>query len=189
MRLIVGLGNPGTRYEGTRHNIGFAVVELLGARWEVGLTREKFGARFGEGRFAGHRVVLLQPLTYMNLSGKVVMSAGRFYKLELEDLLVISDDMDLPVGRLRLRGEGGCGGHKGLVDIEHRLGTQAYARLRIGIGRDESEEPDAVDWVLTRFAEGDGELVAETNRRAAEAVECWIREGLDAAMTRFNCPP
>jgi len=189
MKLIVGLGNPGKGYEGTRHNIGFAVAELLATRWGLGLSREKFQARFGQGEFAGQRVALLQPMTYMNLSGEAVMAAGRFYKLELEDLLVISDDMDLPVGRIRLRAEGGSGGHKGLADIERRLGTQAYARLRCGIGRPELEEFDPVEWVLTRFAEGEREPAAQANQRAAEAAECWIRQGIDAAMTRFNCPP
>jgi PTH1 family peptidyl-tRNA hydrolase len=186
MKLIVGLGNPGTRYEGSRHNIGFTVVDLLAARWSVSLAREKFRGRFGEGEFAGQKVVLLQPITYMNLSGEALMAAGRFYKLDLRDLLVISDDMDLPLGRIRLRPDGGSGGHKGLSDIERRLGTQAYPRLRCGIGRGQAEDMDAVDWVLSRFSEQEQEAAAQTRQRAADAVECWIREGIDVAMNRFN---
>lgn len=186
MKLIVGLGNPGRRYEGTRHNIGFTVVDLLATRWNVSLVREKFRGRFGEGEFAGHKVVLLEPMTYMNLSGEALMAAGRFYKLDLQDLLVISDDMDLSLGRIRLRPDGGSGGHKGLSDIERRLGTQAYPRLRCGIGRGQSEDGDAVDWVLSRFSEKEQEVADQARQLAADAVECWIREGIDAAMNRFN---
>ena len=186
MKLIVGLGNPGLRYRDTRHNVGFMVAEGLADRWGVPLNREKFGSRFGEGEFGGCRAVLIEPLTYMNRSGEAVLAACGFYKLALEDLLVISDDLALPVGRIRLRGEGSSGGQKGLGDIELRLGTSAYPRLRIGIG---PAGFDAVDFVLSRFDKRELQMLEQVRIRAAEAVECWMTEGIGQAMTRFNRPP
>lgn len=183
MKLIVGLGNPGRRYQKTRHNVGFMIVERLSQRWNLPLDREKFNARFGDGEFAGHRLALLQPQTYMNLSGESVLAACRFYRAQLEDLLVISDDLALPLGRIRLRSEGSSGGQKGLGDIERRIGTTEYPRLRVGIG---NSSGFAVDYVLSGFEGDESDLLLGTQDRAADAVECWITHGIGRAMSAFN---
>lgn len=186
MKLIVGLGNPGPKYAGTRHNAGFEVVDILAARWGVGMATEKFHAWYGDGELAGQRVVLLKPTTYMNRSGRAVVAAGRFFKLDLSELLVISDDVALPVGRLRMRAEGSAGGHNGLQDILDRLGSEVWCRLRIGVG-----EPVGgyTPHVLGRFDSGEEDLMRRARQRAADAVTCWIEHGVDLAMTRFNGDP
>jgi len=186
VRLIVGLGNPGTRYAMTRHNVGFRVVDELGQRHGIELNREKFHAWFGRGTILEEDVVLLKPTTFMNRSGQAVQAAGRFYRLELADLLVLSDDHALPLGRLRLRGAGSAGGHNGLQDVIDRLGSNRFARLRLGI---DPPVGDAVSYVLARFGEQEETVVAAACRRAADAVECWLVQGLEAAMNRFNADP
>ena len=183
MKLIVGLGNPGPQYAGTRHNVGFDVVDVLASRWETALTTEKFHAWFGDGRIEGEHVVVLKPTTFMNRSGRAVAAAGRFYKLELDSLLVVSDDTALPLGRLRMRASGSAGGHNGLQDIIDRLGSEAWCRLRIGIG----EAPGVpTDYVLSRFQEAEEHEMDRACQRAADAVECWITHGAEITMTRFN---
>jgi len=186
VKLIVGLGNPGPRYDGTRHNVGFAVVDELGQRWSMRLTAEKFHAWFDQGEFDGHRVALMKPSTYMNRSGQAVVAAGRFYKLELPDLLVIVDDMALPLGRLRMRASGSSGGHNGLQDILDRVGSDAWARLRLGIG---PSVGDPAVFVTTRFAGDEENEVHSMVRRAADAVEVWVRHGCEKAMTTYNAEP
>jgi PTH1 family peptidyl-tRNA hydrolase len=183
MKIVVGLGNPGKEYERTRHNMGFMVVDVLARRWNVSIGREKFQALVGDGTIAEERTVLLKPLTYMNLSGGSVLAAVQFHKIEQEDLLVVSDDLDLPTGQLRIRRTGGAGGHNGLRNIEHRLGTQGYARLRVGIDKGPY---DATDHVLGGFGKGELREVEAALDRAADAVECWISQGIEAAMNRFN---
>lgn len=184
VKLIVGLGNPGAKYEGTRHNLGFDVVDLLASRHGISLLTEKFHAWFGMGEVCGHKAVLLKPTTFMNRSGQAVQAAGRFYKLELEDLLVIADDLALPVGRLRLRAQGSAGSHKGLQNIIDHLGSEAWCRLRLGIG-----EPVGIptSYVLTRFGPDEEVVIQRARGRAADAVECWLQHGADLTMTRFNC--
>ena len=186
MKLIVGLGNPGAKYEGTRHNVGFEVVNVLAARWSIALAAEKFHGWFGKGQIAGEEVVLLKPTTLMNRSGRAVMAVGRFYKLELDDLLVISDDLALPVGRLRMRARGSAGSHKGLQDVMDRMGSDAWCRLRIGIG-----EPVGIPsvYVLSRFDEREQETMGLVWPRAADAVESWMAHGPDLTMTRYNGDP
>ena len=186
MKLIVGLGNSGAQYVGTRHNVGFDVVDELASRWSMSLTTEKFHGWFGKGESRGHQVVLLKPTTLMNRSGRAVLAAGRFYKLELDDLLVVSDDVALPVGRVRIRADGSSGGHNGLQDVIDRLGSDAWCRLRVGIGMPVGD-PSA--YVLSRFDEADVELMHRARCWAADAVECWIEHGSDLAMTRFNGDP
>jgi len=183
VKLIVGLGNPGKKYAGTRHNVGFEVVDRLAARWGVDLRTEKFHGFFGAGTFRGERVALVKPLTFMNRSGQAVAAVGTFYKLELDDLLVIVDDLALPVGQVRMRPRGSSGGHNGLADISRRLSTDDWCRLRVGIG-----EPlgDAVSWVLGRFHESELPLMATSMERAADAAECWMTDGVELSMTRFN---
>jgi len=186
VKLIVGLGNPGEEYAGTRHNIGFDVVDVLASRWRIGMGVEKFHGTFGKGDIRGRQVVMLKPMTFMNRSGRAVVATGRFYKLELADLLVVTDDLALPLGRLRMRARGSSGGHNGLQSVIDRVGTDEWCRLRVGIG-----PPVGVPTahVLTRF-EGDEEAVMRRARgRAADAVECWVADGPDLAMTRFNADP
>ena len=183
MKLIVGLGNPGPKYAGTRHNVGFDVVDALASRWGIGLTAEKFHGWFVLHRICGERVVLLKPMTYMNRSGRSVGAAGRFYKLELEDLLVISDDMALPLGSLRMRVRGSSGGHKGLQDIADQLGTDEWCRLRLGIGEQIGESSA---YVLSRFMQDEEGVIERVQQRTADAIECWIEHGAELAMTRFN---
>ena len=183
MKLIVGLGNPGRKYAGSRHNVGFDVVDVFASRLNVSLDGEKFHGWFGLGEVSGERVALLKPATYMNRSGRSVLAAGRFYKLELADLLVVTDDWALPVGRLRMRASGSSGGHNGLQDTIDRLGSEAWCRLRVGIG-EAMGDPSA--FVLRRFDEADEAVMTKVRERAAAAVECWITDGVDLAMTGFN---
>ena len=183
MKLIVGLGNPGPKYQGTRHNVGYAVVDELAARWSIDVAGQKFHGRFGLGEIKGERAALLKPETYMNLSGKSVLAAGRCYKLEASDLLVVSDDLALPPGRIRIRQQGSSGGHKGLKNISERLGGDDWCRLRIGVGEAFGE---ATSYVLGRFAPSEEALMQRVFGRAAEAVACWVADGAEAAMTAFN---
>ncbi len=183
VKLIVGLGNPGKKYVGTRHNVGFEVVDRLAARWGIDLRTEKFHGFFGTGAFGGERVALVKPLTFMNLSGQAVAAVGKFYKLELEDLLVVVDDLALPAGCLRLRPRGSAGGHNGLQDIVNRLGTDGWCRLRVGIGE---AIGDSVSYVLGRFHESERPQIKAAMDRAVDAVECWMVDGVELAMTRFN---
>lgn len=187
VKLIVGLGNPGRKYDGTRHNIGFDVVDALASRFVIDLTRERFHGWFGLGEIGTERVAIMRPTTFMNRSGQAVQAAGRFYKLELDQLLVISDDLALPLGRLRMRAGGSSGGHKGLQDIMDRVGSDAWCRLRIGIG--DPFVGDAAAHVLQRFGDNEQPVVERAQQHAVEAVVCWIENGTDLTMTRFNGDP
>jgi len=186
VKLVAGLGNPGPRYERTRHNVGFHVIDELVRRWNLGAPRyeRRWEALVIDGQIAGRRVLLLRPQTFMNLSGRSLLAARQFYKLDPSDLLVVCDDMDLPVGRVRLRARGSGGGQKGLENILLRLGTTEIPRLRIGIGR--APSPVAAQYVLSRFAPDEQQAIEEAISTAADAVECWLQRGIDAAMNRFN---
>jgi len=183
----VGLGNPGRAYARTRHNIGFEVVDLVAETLGVTIRKRRFGGKFGAGEYAGRQVLLLKPWRWMNLSGEVVATAVGFYKLALSDLLVVTDDMALEPGRIRIRRKGSAGGHNGLADIIAKVGSDAFARLRVGIGRDEAV--DAVDYVLSRPSPAEREVLEQAMQRARDAVLCWIREGIEAAMNCYNAPP
>ncbi len=185
MKLIVGLGNPGRAYEGTRHNVGFDVLEILASRAGSPVRRQRFQGETAQATLRGTSVLLLWPLTWMNLSGSSVLAARDFYKIDHADILVICDDFQLPVNTIRLRGSGSGGGQNGLADVLARLGSKDVPRLRIGIGPVASGWKTA-DFVLGRFAaheRGDVDVVLE---RAADAVEEWAALGLEAAMNRFN---
>jgi len=183
IKMVVGLGNPGDEYVDTRHNMGFRVIDLLAETLKIEIKKKKFGARIGAGEFADKKLIILKPWQWMNRSGQPVATAVGFYKLALDDLLVVTDDMDLEPGRIRLRAKGSAGGHNGLADIIEELGTDEIARLRIGIGRNTEEEP--VDFVLDRPTE-EKPLLDEAVERARDAVLCWIECGIEVAMNRFN---
>jgi PTH1 family peptidyl-tRNA hydrolase len=185
MKLIVGLGNPGKKYQETRHNVGFAVLDRLAARFGDKKPKDRFAGRVMEAVIAGERALLLWPQTLMNLSGESVGPAFEFYKLELADLLVIFDDFNLPLGKLRFRREGSAGGQKGLADIIGRLGTEEFGRLRFGIGP-VPERWDAADFVLGRFESAEREEIDSAIERAALGVECWAAEGIAVSMNKFN---
>ena len=189
MKLIAGLGNPGRRYAGTRHNLGYAVVEELARRWDVDVSRyeARFEGQIGAAEVAGERIWLLMPTTYMNLSGRSVAAATRYYKIESVDLLVICDDLDLPVGRIRVRGSGSAGGQKGLLDILRHLSTDEVPRLRIGIGS--VHKSATVEYVLSRFDADEQVMAAQAVGTAADAAECWVGRGVGAAMNEFNRKP
>ena len=186
MKVICGLGNPGERYRLTRHNVGFRVVDLLADRWDLGgQGRIKDGAGLLEARRPEPvgRVLLVKPLTYMNLSGAPLRAALRQTDVDVtSDLLVVADDIDLPLGRIRLRRSGSAGGHNGLRDIIDALGTNEFNRLRIGVGR----AGEAVDTVLGTFKPGERELADEMVAVGADAAEAWLRAGIDEAMNAFN---
>jgi PTH1 family peptidyl-tRNA hydrolase len=185
--LIAGLGNPGPDYAATRHNIGFAVVERLADQWSaVWNTNKRFNARLAKAERDGRKVTLCQPQTFMNASGEAVAAVSRFYQLPPDKVLVVLDDADLPLGQLRLRADGSCGGHHGLESVEKQMGTRAYPRLRIGIGRRRDDDREIADYVLGRFAAAERPVVQEVVDRACRQVECWLTEGIQAAMNRFN---
>lgn len=186
MKLVVGLGNPGKRFSETRHNLGFKVVNELAARHGVQKEEHRFDAILGHCRIEAEKVLLLKPLTYMNLSGKAVYPVMRFYKIQFEDLLVVYDDMDLPTANLRIRAKGGSGGHKGLSSILESLADQDFARIRIGIGRPSF---GVTEWVLSSPPADERPEYEAAVLRAADAVECWIKAGIVEAMNRFNQPP
>jgi peptidyl-tRNA hydrolase, PTH1 family len=185
MKLVVGLGNPGRRYEGTRHNVGFRVVTEFARRHGPAPVRARFHGETTEVRLADDTVLLLTPTTYMNLSGTSVLEAQSFYKIELAQMLVVCDDMNLPLAKLRARTSGSAGGQKGLEDIIRRLGSQEVPRLRVGIGA-APEHWSWSDYVLSKFNETEIPLIDEAVLRAADAVETWVRSGIEQCMTRFN---
>ena len=184
--IVVGLGNPGAKYDNTRHNAGFRALEGYCARSGQKIDRMKFKALAGEGMLGGKRVLFLKPQTFMNLSGEAVGEAARFYKLPPERVLVISDDVSLPVGKLRIRKGGSAGGHNGLKSIIQHLGTDQFPRIKVGVGQKPHPDYDMADWVLSKFAGEDLKTITEAIRKAADAVECLIQEGPDKAMNRFN---
>lgn len=185
MKLIAGLGNPGSKYVGTRHNVGFEVLAELAGRFDAGRPKAKFNAELAEIRIGSEKVVLLSPLTYMNRSGQSIGAAMDFYRCKLADLLVICDDLNLDLARLRFRPGGSAGGQNGLKDIIQRLGTQDFNRLRIGVGRPPAGR-DAADFVLGKFTTDEQPTIQAGCHRAAVAVETWVCEGLSAAMNVFN---
>lgn len=184
--LLVCLGNPGDQYENTRHNAGFLVADELAQRQNVPIQRLKFRALTNTVTLGGQKVLLMKPVTYMNLSGEAVHEAAAFYKTPPERILVVSDEVALSPGKLRVRKGGSAGGHNGLKNIIAHLGTDQFPRIRVGVGQKPHPDYDMADWVLGKFQGEDKKAVDGAVKRAADAVECLIAEGPDKAMNRFN---
>ena len=183
--LVVGLGNPGRAYRRNRHNAGFLVVDQLAAGMNLRFTRRRFEAVLTDGALKGRRVILAKPQTYMNLVGRSVASMVRYFQIPLDRLLIVFDDLDLPIGTIRLRGSGGSAGHKGLTSVIESLGTQDVPRLRVGISRPPGSM-DPADYVLQDFDESEWETREARLERGVDCIRTWMVEGLPAAMTRFN---
>ena len=184
MKMIVGLGNPGSEYADTRHNIGFKVIDAMASVLGIEVRKRKFGARFGETVFEDEKLILLKPWTFMNRSGHAVATAAGFYKLPLRELLVVTDDMALEPGVIRLRARGSAGGHNGLKSIISALGSEEFCRLRCGIGQ--AGEVESYDYVLSKVPADEQTALGAAIDRARDAVFCWIRDGIDAAMNEYN---
>jgi peptidyl-tRNA hydrolase, PTH1 family len=185
--LIVGLGNPGRQYARTRHNAGFMLAERLAGRWQARWELDRgLEARWAKVRRGERTVLLSQPQTFMNASGRAVAGLLNYHRVATEQLLVVVDDADLPLGKLRLRGEGSSGGHHGLGSVEASLGTRQYARLRIGIGRVADDRREIMDHVLSRFADDEAAALEKVLAHATDQVECWLEAGLKRAMDRYN---
>lgn len=185
MYIIAGLGNPDGRYENTRHNVGFEVIDILADRIGICADEKKHRALCGRGVLEGQKVILLKPQTYMNLSGESVRAAADFYKAEPENIIVVYDDISLEPGQLRIRGKGSAGGHNGIKNIIAHLGTQEFLRVKVGIG-EKPKGMDLADYVLSHFSQGERETMREAYKEAAEAVAVMVGQGIDEAMNRFN---
>lgn len=186
MFVIVGLGNPEKKYFGTRHNVGFDTIDALSDKYNIGLTETKFKAAYGKGRIGNERVILVKPLTYMNLSGEAVAPICNYFKVDTKsDLIVISDDTELDAGRIRVRPKGSAGGHNGLKNIIAQLGHDEFSRVRVGVGK-KPKDWDMVDWVLGHFDAEEAGAIKTGIENAAEAVAEIIENGTDSAMNKFN---
>ena len=183
---MVFLGNPGDKYENTRHNVGFMTADALGEKLNKPIQRLKFKALTNVVEYGGCRVLLMKPTTYMNLSGEAVREACMFYKLPPERVLVVSDDVSLPVGKIRLRRNGTAGGHNGLRSIIGQLHSDQFPRLKIGVGAKPHPDYDMADWVLGRFSKEDRKAIDAAIDRALDAMECLFTQGIDKAMSRYN---
>ena len=184
--LVVFLGNPGLRYEGTRHNAGFMTADALARKKNISINRSRFRALTASCPIGDTTVLLMKPQTYMNLSGEAVGQAARFYKIPADHVLVVSDDITLPIGAMRIRTKGSAGGHNGLKNIISVLGTEEFPRIRLGVGSPPHPDYDTVDWVLSVFRDQDAVDMAEAASRAADAVECFITQGPEKAMNLYS---
>lgn len=186
MRVIIGLGNPGSQYRKTRHNIGFWVVNTLAERWHIPLSRHMFLSVIGDGHCKGEKILLVQPETYMNRSGEAAVQIRDFYRLELSDFIIIHDDLDLPLGRIRVkRGGGGAGGNRGVASLIATFGSKEFVRVKLGIGRPPGRQ-DPADFVLQPFTPQEEASILPAVENAANAVELWISEGIEKTMAAVN---
>jgi len=184
--LIAGLGNPESRYDRTRHNVGFRAIDALSKRLEIKVNRFKWKAIYGQGKLGPHKVILIKPQTYMNLSGEAVREAAQFWKIPPERVIVIFDDVSLPVGKLRVRPKGSAGGHNGIKSIIACLGSDAFPRVKVGVGEKPRPEMDLADWVLSTFSAQEEKELGPALERAAEAAEMLINRGAEKTMNQFN---
>lgn len=184
--LIVFLGNPGPRYEMTRHNAGFMAADAMAKEMNLSINKSRFKALTASCQIGEESVLLMKPQTFMNLSGDAVSQAAKFYKIPPERVIVVSDEISLPIGKLRIRTKGSAGGHNGLKDIIAKLGTDAFPRIRIGVGAPPHPDYDMADWVLSTFKNQDAEDMLAAAARAAQAAQCYITQGAERAMNRFN---
>ena len=184
--LIVCLGNPGPRFEGTRHNAGFLAADAISRKFGVAINKLRFKALTGNCRIGDETVMVMKPQTYMNLSGEAVIQAVRFYKIPADHVIVISDEMALPIGKIRVKSKGSSGGHNGLKSIIEKLGTEEFPRIRLGVGAPPHPDYDVKDWVLSVFKNQDAEDMADAAERAADAAACYINEGAERAMNKYN---
>ena len=185
MKLIVGLGNPTPQYDKTRHNVGFAVIDHLMNEYGIALDTAKHKGFYGKGRIAGESVILLKPMTYMNLSGESVVQVANYYKVAPKDIIVVYDDINLDVGRLRIREKGSAGGHNGIKNIIAHLGTDEFPRIRVGVGM-KPPKMDLADYVLSRFSKEEEALMEEGYERAAKAMELMVEDEISQAMNLYN---
>ena len=184
--LVVGLGNPGDKYEGTRHNAGFMVIDQLAEGLKIPVQRLKFKALTNTAEIAGHKVLLMKPVTYMNLSGEAVGEAAAFYKVPPERVLVLSDEVSLAPGKIRVRRSGSAGGHNGLKDIIAHLGTDQFPRIRVGVGAPAHPDREMIGWVIGKFTPEERKVVDQAVDRAVDAAACLIEKGVQEAQNRFN---
>ena len=186
MYLIVGLGNPGRDYVGTRHNIGFDAVDAICAKYDIKLNKEKFRAVFGDGRIGGEKVIVAKPQTYMNLSGESVRELRDWYKIDEDNIIVIYDDISLPLRKVRIREKGSAGGHNGIKNIIYQLATEIFPRIKIGVGAPEHPDFDMKDYVLSKFSKEEIEILIKSVVRVADAVEEIIKNDPKSAMNKYN---
>lgn len=185
MYLIVGLGNPEPEYSKTRHNMGFDVINKIAKKYEIDLSRTKFNGLYGSGNIEGEKVILLKPQTYMNLSGQAIKPFIDFYKIPLENVLVIYDDMDVEIGNIKMRKKGGPGTHNGAKSVVHELASEEFPRIRVGIGKP-VDEYDAIDYVIGKLEEEQYNALEKGIEKAAEAISYYIIKGIDLAMNKYN---
>ena len=186
MYLIAGLGNPGREYVGTRHNVGFEVVDAICSKFDIKYNKEKFRAVYGDGFIGGEKVLVAKPQTYMNLSGESIRETASFFKIPNENIIVIYDDISLPVGKLRIREKGSAGGHNGIKNIIYQLNSDVFPRIKVGTGQPENPNYDIKDYVLGHFTKEETEILIKSAIRATSAVEEIIKNGAKSAMNKYN---
>ena len=186
MYLVVGLGNPEPEYSMTRHNMGFDVINKLAKKYNISVEKKGFDALYGSGMIENEKVILCKPQTYMNLSGDSVIQFINYYKIDMQDVIIIYDDISLPLGKLRIREKGSAGGHNGMKSIIYQLGSDVFPRIKIGVGAPQNEGYDLADYVLGHFSKEEVKILTETVIRAADAVECIITDSAQRAMSKFN---
>lgn len=184
--LIVGLGNPGKQYENTRHNAGFICIDILADKYGIKINKLKFKSLMGEGRIEGRRCLLLKPQTFMNLSGEAVRDAVEFYKIPVENVIVICDDISLEPGKMRIRRKGSAGGQNGMKNIIYHLKSDNFPRIKIGIGAKPNPDYDLADWVLSRFTQSEAKLIKQVAEDTVSAVEYMVKDDIDKAMSNYN---